>query len=81
MKEMHFWEYDDSSTTGIKCKKWVKNMVAEVHSIFRKNLGYVDEADVKATVMGLTSERSAKWHQTQFQFLVERCVSSAARKL
>ena len=27
--------------------------------------------------MNITAKKSAKWHQTQMQFLVERCYSSA----
>ena len=39
-------------------------------------LGFVDQSDVKATVMGLTQELSAKWHENQLKFLIESTISS-----
>ena len=59
----------------MKAISWITTTVAMVHDIFRYKLGYVDESDVKATVMGLTQEMSAKWHENQLKFLIESTIS------
>ena len=40
-------------------------------------MGAVDQSDVKATVMGLTSEVTPKWYDKQLAFLEESAVSNA----
>ena len=58
---MKFWEYDESVASGdVKSKRWTNRLVAKVHEVFRTKLGFVDQADVKATVMALTSEQSVQ---------------------
>ena len=55
----------------------VERTVAKVHKIFRKNMGFVDQSDAKATVMALTSEITPKWYTKQLAFLEETAVSNA----
>ena len=76
-KKMRFWDYKADGKSDVKGKSWVSTMVAKSHQLFRKNLGYVDQSDVKAAIMGLTTELTPKWYQKQFAYLCESAVSSA----
>ena len=74
---MSFQDYEDlSGRKDVKTKSWITTSVAKVHHVFRMKLGFVDQSDVKATVMGLTQELSAKWHENQLKFLIESTISS-----
>ena len=55
---MSFWDYeeDEKSQANVKRKKYVESSVAECHSIFRNDMGPVDQSDVKAHVMNLSRE-------------------------
>ena len=55
---MRFWDYeeDEQSQANVKRKKYVESSVAECHSIFRNDMGPVDQSDVKAFVMNLSRE-------------------------
>ena len=74
---MEFWDYVESDgKKDVETKEKVVEVCAKVHSMYRKKLGAVDQADVKATVQGLTAESDPKWYQNQLKFLVESAVSS-----
>ena len=76
-KVMHFWDYDEAAVSSdIKAKSQISTNVAKVHQLFRNMLGFVDQSDVKATVMGLTSEKAVKWYGNQLTFLIESAISS-----
>ena len=72
---MDFWEYSEG-LADVKSKPRVRNLCALVHKLFRQNLGFVDQGDVKATVMKITAEQTPKWHQNQIRFLIESTISA-----
>ena len=76
---MNFWDYEESSgESNVKSKKWIfVPNVPLVHNIFRKFMGHVDQADVKAHVMGLTKLMSREWHDKQLYHLIECSVISS----
>ena len=53
---MDFWEYAEG-VGDVKFKPRVRALCAEAHKFYRIHLGYVDQGDVKATIMKLTAER------------------------
>ena len=72
---MDFWQYSEG-VADVKSKPRVRSLVASVHKLFRQNLGFVDQGDVKATVMKITAEQTPKWHQNQICFLIESTISA-----
>lgn len=77
LTEMGFWDYEDTAKSDAKEKKWKKNNVAQVHDIFRKYMGAVDQSDVKAYVMGISHEYTPHWYEKQLAFLVETSICNA----
>ena len=75
MDFMEIWEYAEG-VGDVKCKPRVRALCAEAHKLYRKHLGYVDQGDVKATIMKLTAEQTPKWHQNQIRFLIESAISA-----
>ena len=71
LTEMGFWDYEDTAKSDAKEKKWKKNNVAQVHDIFRKYMGAVNQSDVKAYVMEISHEYTPHWYEKQLAFLVE----------
>ena len=59
MDFMDFWQYSEG-VADVKSKPRVRSLVASVHKLFRLNLGFVDQGDVKATVMKITAEQTPK---------------------
>ena len=75
--KMTFWDYVETHEKGeVKSKELIENWCAKSHSMYREKLGAVDQADVKATVMGLTGESDPRWYQNQLKFLIESAISS-----
>ena len=76
---MSFWDYEAASgDSNVKSKNWIfVPNVPLVHNIFRKFMGHVDQADVKAHVMGLTKLMSRDWHDKQLYHLIECSVISS----
>ena len=75
--KMHFWDYEHKGKSDVKVKKWVTNMCATVHHVFRNHMGPVDQSDVKSDVMGICHEYTSHWYEKQLAFLVETAVGNA----
>ena len=79
---MSFWDYEAASgDSNVKSKNWIfVPNVPLVHNIFRKFMGHVDQADVKAHVMGLTKLMSRDWHDKQSYKSKKRILRTATER-